>query len=358
MSRATIAAARTGRRPDRPFSNGPHGPRPRGQRGTTLLELLLVLTIVGLVFGVGFGLLTSIDLGQRAAAGLVQNVLRAARNTAIARDAPARVRLDVDTGELSAEALQVVGTWHFEDPTLRGAFDLTGTLEGARLVPEGYVGAAVSFEDAPRGSTASIPVAHLPSYDLTEGFALDVAVYLPPEPSGRVLDLGGAAGIDVVDAGALEAWFVQRVVRGDDQDVAGGAVFVRSAPGLARPGRWIRLRASYDRRTFRLAADGVPVAETEIDSPVWRVEGPLRLSDPRRFFSGRVDNLVVSAVGAEEVVQLPGDVRFGAGVPAEIRFDAGGGLDRAVHAEPVVVPLEFADGRRRELRVGLYGTVE
>ncbi len=333
-------------------------PRRAPRRGTTLLELMLVLTIVGLVFGIGFGLLTSLDLGQRAAVGIVQNVLRAARNTAIASDAPALVRFDLEQGQLTAEALQVVGTWHFEEPTLRGAFDLTGSLEGAKIVPAGFIGGALSFEDSPRGSTASIGVTHLPSYDIANGFAIELAVYLSDEPAGRVVDLGGAAGIDVVDAGALEAWFVQRVVRGDDQDAAGGAIVVRSAPGLARPGRWIRLRASYDRRVFRMSADGVPVAELEVDAPVWNVEGPLQLSDGRRFFAGKIDNLVIRAVGAEEVVQLPGEVRFAAGTPREIRFAPGGSLDREVHQEPVVIQLEYADGRRRELRVGLYGTVE
>ena len=64
------------------------------------------------------------------------------------------------------------------------------------------------------------------------------------------------------------------------------------------------------------------------------------------------------SIPAEEVVRLPGEVRFGEGAPAEIRFAPDGSLDRALHKEPVRIPLEYADGRRRELLVGLYGTVE
>ena len=262
------------------------------------------------------------------------------------------MRFDAQRGELAAEALQVIGTWHFEDPLLRGAFDLTGTLDGGEIVPEGFIGSALSFEDSPRGSTASIGVAHLPSYDITQGFAIDLAVYPGAEPQGRVVDLGGAAGIDVVHAGALEAWFVQRVERTGDLDTAGGSIVVRSAPGLVRPGRWLRVRVSYDRRLLRLSVDGVPAGELAVDSPVWQVEGPLQLSDTRRFFTGRIDNLVISAVAAEEVVSLPGEVRFGEGAPAEIRFAAGGSLDRDVHTKPVSIPLEYADGRRREFARG------
>jgi len=333
--------------------------RDRGTcRGTTLLELLLVLAIVGIVFGVGFGLLTSLDLGQRAAVGLVKNVLRSARNTALARSAPARVRLDVAGGELAAEALQVVGTWHFEGHVLSGAFGLDGLLQGADLVPEGFIGGAVSFERAARGSTATIPIRHDPSFDFEHGFALELALIYPDAPEGRVIDLGGVAGVDLADGGALEAWFTQRIARDGYDDVSGGSILVRSAPGVLRPGRWYRVVASYDRRLFRLTVDGVPVAELEVDAPVWDVERPLRISDERRFFRGRVDNLVVSAVAAERAVRLPGEVRFASDAPPEIVFAPGGNLDREVHPEPVTVALEYADGRRREVRVGLYGTVE
>ena len=41
-----------------------------------------------------------------------------------------------------------------------------------------------------------------------------------------------------------------------------------------------------------------------------------------------------------------------------IRFDAGGGLDRGFHGEPVEIELVYDDGTRRVLRVGMYGTVE
>ena len=44
--------------------------------------------------------------------------------------------------------------------------------------------------------------------------------------------------------------------------------------------------------------------------------------------------------------------------PPVVEFVAGGALDPAVHAGPVTIGLEFADGRREDILVGLYGTVE
>jgi hypothetical protein len=51
-------------------------------------------------------------------------------------------------------------------------------------------------------------------------------------------------------------------------------------------------------------------------------------------------------------------VTFDPATPAEIVFDAGGGLDREVHREPVRLGLEFDDGRKERIVVNLYGTVE
>ena len=56
--------------------------------------------------------------------------------------------------------------------------------------------------------------------------------------------------------------------------------------------------------------------------------------------------------------RLPDTVAFANDAPAEIRFAAGGGLDREFHPQPVAFHLVYQDGDERELRVGMYGTVE
>jgi hypothetical protein len=75
-------------------------------------------------------------------------------------------------------------------------------------------------------------------------------------------------------------------------------------------------------------------------------------------FPGRIDSLVLGAMVAGEPAVLPETVRFAAGVPRTVQFVASGGLSRAVHREPPRIALEFEDGSRQTLVVGLYGTVE
>ena len=329
----------------------------KARRGMTLIELLMVMAMLGLLLGAGVGMLATLDLGQRAAVGLLQNVIRSARNSAVARGAPARVRLDVQQGTITAEAMEVVGTWHFEDEGLVGAFGLRGANSGGVLVDDGWIGRALSFAGQ-GGSYAEFPVKSLASWDFTQGFALDCAVRIEEPGEGHLLDLGGSIGLEVTGALAPRGWLRPYVLDSTGRPRRGGKFTVEAPPGaLARKG-WHRVRFEYDRRVARVLVDNVEVAREGLQDPVWPLEGPLVLADPQRGFPGSLDNLVVSAVAASEVVELPGDTAFSADTPAVLRFDAGGFLDREVHSEPVEFHLEFGDGERIRVRIGMYGTVE
>jgi len=90
------------------------------------------------------------------------------------------------------------------------------------------------------------------------------------------------------------------------------------------------------------------------------MEGSLVCGDPRRALDAGLDSLVVGAVVAGDPLELPATVRL-VGAPPVLAFDAAGHLDREVHRPagvPVELALEFEDGRRVPLRVGVYGTVE
>ena len=324
--------------------------------GMTLLELLLVMSLLGMLLGLGVGVLARVDLGRRAAVGLVQNVVRAARNSAIARGAPARVRLDPESNTLRAEASQVVGTWHFE-AGLTGAFGLEGTAVGARATDAGWIGRGLAVDGA-RGELARFEVQGDSSFDLAQGFTLELALRLDDAGSGALLDLGGAAGLESAGGGALRGWLVPEVVSSTGERRPGGKVYVQTPAGALEPGRWHRVRFEHDRRLMRIAVDGVELAREPSEAVVWHLEGPLVIGSERRAPGFTVDALVIAAVAADEVVELPRSVRLPADAPRELRFDAGGALDREVHAEAVAIPLEHEDGSRALVRVHLQGTVE
>ncbi len=326
----------------------------------TLIELLLVMGILAVMLGMGLGTFSSLNPGERAAVGLVQNALRTAHNTAIARSAPARVRLDRTTGSLVTTGALVIGTWHFEDREYRGVDGMDGVLVGwdEALVQDGYMGRALSFAHAPQGARVEVPVEADPAYDFRQGFFIELALRPDEHSSAQLLKVGDAFEARVTSDGGVSATFYQRTLDAAQEARRGGAVSVESGPGLLHAGRWTVLRFLYDRRSFRILADGVQVAATYTDVAVWDIRSPLVLGGGTRPLQGALDALVIAVFSGEERAILPGGVLFTEDCPPVVEFVAGGALDPAVHSGPVTIGLEFADGRREDILVGLYGTVE
>ena len=329
----------------------------RARRGVTLLELLLVMAILGVALGAGVGLFATLDLGKSQARGLVKNVLRTAQNSATVRQAPARVRFDVERQRMVAESMQVVGTWHFEGGAVAGVSGMDGALSGGtRFVEDGFLGEALEL-DGTRGTYAEIPIQHDPAFDFRDGFSVSCALRRAGRAGGQAIAVSDIAGLDVGADGRLRGWFVPLVFQ-DGSERPGGRVLVETAPGVLRTGEWTRVKLEYDRATLRILVDGVPLAEHRETAPVWKIERPLFVSGTQHPFAGSVDSLVVACVIASEEIPMPDTVRLGGDTPAEVRFAAGGGLDRDHHPEPLILTLEYDDGSREQLFVGTFGTVD
>ncbi len=325
--------------------------------GMTLLELMLVMLILGTVLGAGVGVFASLDFGKRQARGFVQNALRAAQNSAIHNQAPARVHIDRARGVLTSEATQVVGTWRFEHKSLEGALGLGGTLSGgAAFVEDGFLGDAL-YLPGTAGAQAEIPIQTDPAFDFRAGFSIECALRRGGAGGGQAVVAGGIAGIDVGNDGRLRGWFIPRLLE-QGEEKPGGRILVESPAGLAPPERWVRVRLEYDRAALTLAVDGVPVASRAESAEVWDLDQPLVLSGKGFPFEGTLDDLVILCVVASEEQALPKSVHFAPDSPEDVWFAAGGGLDAAHHPGPVVLTLEFDGGERETLFVGAYGTVD
>jgi prepilin-type N-terminal cleavage/methylation domain-containing protein len=324
--------------------------------GLTLIELLLVMALLAILLGTGVGFLASLDLGERAALGTLESTIRSARNASLARRASARVRLDPVAGVLWPEVLQVVGTWHFEG-SLGGAFGHAGVAAGAELCQDGWIGAALCLPAGP-GATAEFPVQNDPSWSFEAGFAVDCALFADELDGGTVLDAGGLFGLELGRGGELCGWVVPTATDASGVQHAGGRQRLCSAEGACDVGRWVLVRFEYDRERARLSLDGAEVAERALDAPLWRMQGPLVLGDARRGLGLSIDALSVAARTTGEPVRLPESVRLAADAPRVIAFDEAGELDRGLHASPVELLLEMADGRAARLSVGRFGTVD
>lgn len=328
--------------------------------GVTLIELILVMGLIAVVLGAGLGAFASIDPGRKAAVGLVQNIVRTAHNTAVARRAPARVRLDPATGAIAAEALEVLGTWHFEGFDLAGGDGLDGVAVGTDdlTTEEGYLGAALDFSRAPRGGHVEVPVQDDPAFDPRLGFAVEFALRPLRAGAARLVALGGAVEVELEANGALNAGFRRRAEDEVGRTRVGGRVTARTPAGAVPVDRWSRIRVGYDRRALRVYVDGVPLAATFAADEVAPLDGPLRIGGGSGTIPGLFDELVLEIVTGDRAGALPETVRFAADAPRAIEFAAGGALDPTRHTAPVTIELEFDDGAREAVRVGLYGTVE
>lgn len=328
------------------------------RRGFTLVELLLVISLIAVVLGIGLGVFARLDFSDRSAVAQVEDAIRSAHNWAIARQAPARVTIDAKRNSIRATGMQVVGTWHFERLPLDGAFGLEGSCFGGDLVDDGFQGKALSFARAPSRSRAEFAIQKSPAWSLRDGFSVRLAMRMDAARGASALQIGESVGIDTGELGSIRGWISPEVLDDQGNLQKGGRIPLEAPPGTLRPGRWSQVELQYDRKRLRILVDEVVAAEVLEVTPVWRLEGPLVLSPGSAAWPGALDNLVVSAVGGDDETLLPRTVAFAAGAPAEIRFQAGGGLDRSVHREPVRLAIELEDGRKIPILVNLYGTIE
>lgn len=328
------------------------------RRGMTLVELLVVMGLAALVMGFGVGALSSIDVGGRSAVAMAQSSLRSARNWSVARDAPSKVTIDHERGTIAAEGLAVIGTWHFEQDPPKGAFGLDGELVGGEIVDDGFLGRALSFVGAAAEAGYEVAVQKDPAFTLTDGFVIEFVARPESTDGGRILRLGGAVEVEAVAGGALKVEFGALRVDEQGNHVAAGKAILNTEPGVLAPNRWNRVMISYDRDRLRAFVEGIQVGELEESAHVAALDGMMIVGGGRRAWEGAIDTLVISAVAVSDVVELPEGAVFTPETPSEIAFWPGGGLDRTVHREPVEVVVEFDDGVRVPVRVGLYGNVE
>jgi prepilin-type N-terminal cleavage/methylation domain-containing protein len=320
-------------------------------RGTTLLELLVVLTLIGALLGIGVGFAARLTFPRQAAVESVKGVLQAARAFAVTQGSLARVVASREGRSIQRLGFRTIGEWHFEGSGAEGAFGLTFDLRSARAVEDGRIGSALAFED---GGYAECPVSSLPSWESRDGLAFKADVRL--ERGGGIVARRGESWRVEVRADGGVSVDVALVSPTKGEGARGERLRVDSAPGLVRPGRWARLSFLYDRTHLRLSVDGIERARSpRATEPLWLDRAALRLSDPERTLHGAIDEVSVAALVVEEPQFLPEGVEFAA--DADLWFDAAGNLDPARHDGPLAVELKFDRGASRRIEVTTYGTL-
>lgn len=326
--------------------------RPRGSRGFTLLELIVVAGILAIVAGMSLAFLGRVgrSLEVTAFRGQATATIRAARNAAVTANGPVVVRVDAAEGEIFAQVRKTVGMWHFEaGREEQGAYGLSLVFRGAVETVPGKVGSAIRLGKAAYGDAGA-----LETFDFTEGGAIEAWVFPEGTGGGAVVSKGKAFRLSVDSSG---------LVRGEFG--LGGRESVEAKHPIPT-GRWSHLELVCDGETLALLVNGAEVATWRPKQTDERLvpsrdpSAPLRVGDSTRGFGGRVDGVRVSDILRQEIHRAPPNVRI---VPEgtttdRIVFTSTGALDPRYHVRPEVITLESkGTGKREVIEIGLMGDV-
>lgn len=335
------------------------------RRGLTLLELLMVMTIVGIVFGLGLGAVSSMDPGKGADAELVRGALRSARANALAERHPAAVEVSTDPESLRTSLvvrrMRTVGTWHFESPNGRGTSGLSAEpTRGADQVDDGYIGRAVGLFGNASDARVEIALHTLSRFDVRDGFSFELMARREDDSGGTILRLGRRtpiANLEATERGGLLAWVVPTYADSLGREKAGGRVDLRLPEGTLELDRWTRLTFIYDGAHVRLLVDGFLAGITECVGPLPRLDEPLVLGGQPSPFQGTLDNLVMRTTDISDPLPLSKDAQWPEDLPRRIQFDADGSLDAQLHGGlplELVLPTDMEDA----VLIGRLGVVQ
>lgn len=311
----------------------------------------MVLSILGVLFGLGVGVYGSLATPDRLASDRIRDAVRAARLMSSREGAPSAVVVEPANGEIYAVGLRAAGNWHFEDDAGTG-FPVPARHDPGALVTPGVFGSALQVNEGSDLVILDLP----PAADSPFGFGVEA--WFDPQPEPRPMTLIERPG----------SW----ALRLDDEDQLEVSVWLdarpapeelrRTVPEARLPaGRFTRLTLVFDGRTLQVAVDGRRCGDdTQFPSerrlaPLRGV--PLRSGEGLLRFCGKIDELHLLSVTVQDREPLPPEVRL-LGAPRVLRLDGFGRLDPAFHGAPEVVSFAWGEpARTTHVELSLLGAV-
>jgi prepilin-type N-terminal cleavage/methylation domain-containing protein len=327
----------------------------RTASGFTLLELLVVLGLVAVLFGIGAGMFKKMGMGKTVALAQVKDAVRAARTFAIEQSATATVEFDAVNGRILASGFVTVGNWHFEDDISTGWPSDADLGPNTEIIDDGAIGRAVRLTDEHRGA---ITLGRAPAFDPDQGLLIDLFVRAGADVDAPLVSKGRGYALHLSADGGLTF-----TVRARERGAAGkgeGELRSLALSGCLVLGRYERIQAAYDGRRIRIVVDGRERGRREFDTALalWPdPDAPLQIGSLENRLAADVDELRISSSVVNDAPPLPDGVVFDK--PDPIFFGPDGRLDPLRHATPARVTLVFDEGaRRRDVVVSMFGEIQ
>ncbi len=295
--------------------------------GVTLLEVLVVLAILSMIFGLTIGLLRNAnrDLGVMAAANTITSLLRAAGEHARAENSPAWVLLDIDDRVAGTLIRDTIVMCHFEDTS--AGFGKTLQVNGPVQVL-GRVGLAYKFT-----SSNTIDCGDIPRFAPDQGIAIEMWFNRAPGTGKHILaSIGKEMEVYVDPIGQI--------------NVKVGSTIANSGQNRVPREWWAYCQAIYNGREIKILINGAEAGSTPCRY-TWKGAAPLTLGSKKDGITGLLDEVRVSVIVPHDTYPLPPQVEFELPKTAKIQdgefliaFDASGRLDATRHPAEVPITLK------------------
>lgn len=319
------------------------------QSGFTLIEMLVVMSLLSVLIGLGVGMLNRRGSDFDIARTVVRDQVRLARETALARHVPTEVVFSGDGFEtlitVESKSLEPVAHWHMEGRPGLDRAPRESRIEGD--VVQGRIGEARRTEVDPAKTLLRLPIGRRPSFDLSGGFAVRLDVLIEERSESTVFRIGNSIEWTLDE----DLFLSVRVVPSEGGGAPAAPVQIEAEEPL-RLGRWHALDLVHDGRRLTMRVDDRTIATAPMTLSLLQLgSDELFVSPEDRPLVGIVDSVQLWGFTIGDRQAIPGTLEFDGARPV-VRFDDRGQIERAD-------PIRFTNGDETiELRVTPTGAIE
>lgn len=293
--------------------------------------------VLAVLAGIGIGFIGKSDSSMSITWTMLRDKIRLAHETARTSGRPTTLELiTTKNGQrfLRGKTLETVGQWHLE-PGERPFADLIPDVTGIHD-KDGRFGECMRPDPDRDDSMFSFSTANMARFDLIDGFAFQVEVFLEARDKCVVatFDSGSTFHLEL-DRDLVPS---ARMHLGEGGNARGRSVEL-VAKGHALPlNRWVSLGIYHDGREFALTVAGEVVARAPAKGePYQNRQGGLFEVSPRGSqVPGKIDEIQLMAYERGEAARLPDDVDI-TGLKRPVMFDQKGKL-----LAPITIEVSLA----------------